>query len=851
MIPIHLKLTNFLSYGETTDLDFSTIQLACISGNNGAGKSSLLDAMTWALFNKARRTDDLIIHGAAKSCEVTFDFKYEDATYRIQRQKTRAKTSIVDFYIFDPQNSQWKTISEKGVRDTDKVILDVLRMDYETFINASFFLQGKADQFATQKPGDRKRILSSILGLDIWEVYKDRALERRKTFENEVTAIDLRMAEINQELAEEEIRRSRLTELEDLHASIRKERIGMEKEMIRLRRLEENVINQKKTLDLLQEQMDIARQKFQTFSKRLQERQTEQETIQTLLDSSQDIQKRFDAWQVIRKETDRMNALAQQAGELEKKRSGQISILEKVRGALEQELMNLQLNQKKVKEIESLYPTQKANSQRVLDSIEIIKKEILKRTELESKLKEMEQLAVEKKTENNRLRTDMADLDLRRKELEQVNSPLCPLCGQDLTEEHRRQLVQDITRDGKIFADQFRSNQKIVLSLEEDIHVLESKLETIGSREKDLLQLEKQLTQIQAQLEQSEFTLQEWNTKGLIRLHQIETELADQTFAAGARKELADIDQQFVTLGYDSNQHEHLRKEEHQLREVEHLFQELEFARAKMKPLEREIEDITQQKAQSDQEIRKLQETTEQAAATYAEMAAQIPDLSQKDAELQYIVERESRINQELGAARQKVDVLAADKKKLTSLTEEREGTSRQIMRYKSLERAFGKDGVPALLIEQALPEIENHANDILDRLSAGSMNIRFLTRRELKTRDEKKETLEIQISDPNGIRDYELFSGGEAFRVNFAIRLALSRVLAQRAGARLQTLVIDEGFGSQDTSGRQRLIEAINEVKDDFALVLVITHLEELKDAFPNRIEVEKTPSGSIVSVL
>jgi exonuclease SbcC len=95
------------------------------------------------------------------------------------------------------------------------------------------------------------------------------------------------------------------------------------------------------------------------------------------------------------------------------------------------------------------------------------------------------------------------------------------------------------------------------------------------------------------------------------------------------------------------------------------------------------------------------------------------------------------------------------------------------------------------------------------------------------------------------------LFSGGEAFRVNFAIRLALSRVLAQRAGARLQTLVIDEGFGSQDAAGRQRLIEAINLVRDDFKKILVITHLEELKEAFPARIEVEKSPRGSIVHVV
>ncbi|HSO27470.1 MAG TPA: SbcC/MukB-like Walker B domain-containing protein, partial [Anaerolineales bacterium] len=100
-------------------------------------------------------------------------------------------------------------------------------------------------------------------------------------------------------------------------------------------------------------------------------------------------------------------------------------------------------------------------------------------------------------------------------------------------------------------------------------------------------------------------------------------------------------------------------------------------------------------------------------------------------------------------------------------------------------------------------------------------------------------------------VRDYEMFSGGEAFRVNFAIRLALSEVLAQRAGARLQTLVIDEGFGSQDELGRQRLIEAINMVRSDFEKILVITHIDELKNQFPTRIEVEKSIDGSRIQVI
>ena len=156
-------------------------------------------------------------------------------------------------------------------------------------------------------------------------------------------------------------------------------------------------------------------------------------------------------------------------------------------------------------------------------------------------------------------------------------------------------------------------------------------------------------------------------------------------------------------------------------------------------------------------------------------------------------------------------------------------------------------------MIDQALPEIEEHANLILGKLTDERMSVRFSTQKEYKdkNREDKIETLAIFISDETGSREYELFSGGEAFRINFAIRLALSHILTKRAGARLQMLVIDEGFGSQDEEGRQRLIEAIIAVQDDYKKILVITHLDELKDAFPSRIEVEKTPDGSRVNVI
>ncbi|MHB9090784.1 MAG: SbcC/MukB-like Walker B domain-containing protein, partial [Chloroflexota bacterium] len=169
---------------------------------------------------------------------------------------------------------------------------------------------------------------------------------------------------------------------------------------------------------------------------------------------------------------------------------------------------------------------------------------------------------------------------------------------------------------------------------------------------------------------------------------------------------------------------------------------------------------------------------------------------------------------------------------------------------YDELALAFGKKGIQAMIIETAVPELEDEANALLSRMTDGRMRVKFETQRAAKASDAVIETLDIRIADELGTRSYELFSGGEAFKVNFAIRIALSKLLARRAGARLEMLVVDEGFGTQDAQGRERLVEAINEVSKDFSKILVITHIEELKDAFPVRIDVLKTADGSQLSV-
>jgi exonuclease SbcC len=457
------------------------------------------------------------------------------------------------------------------------------------------------------------------------------------------------------------------------------------------------------------------------------------------------------------------------------------------------------------------------------------------------------------RAENQSLKAQMDELKARIDRLQATEGAVCPLCGQDLSEEHRKSTLAGLELEGKTQGDRYRANTAEMKALADQITNYDVRITHYASSEQERLAQTATLTQFTERLETMQKQADEWKSAGEKRLAEIVKSLEKESFAKEARTQLKAVDKELAGLGYDAVAHDAVRKAESEQRFVEDEYQNLEKARAALEPIENEIDSLKSEIGNRQSEIGTQQKDYAEAAVSLEASEAQAPDMDAAMDELLRLQELENRLTQEVGAARQKVDVLADLKKRKADYIAGREKWQHEIARHKTLERAFGRDGVPALLIEQALPQIETRANELLDRLSDGQMSIRFATQAEYKDRKrgDLKETLDIQISDGAGVRDYEMYSGGEAFRVNFAIRLALSEVLAQRKGARLQTLVIDEGFGSQDTQGRQRLIEAINLVKDDFAKILVITHLDELKDAFPTRIEVEKTAQGSTVSVI
>ncbi len=158
---------------------------------------------------------------------------------------------------------------------------------------------------------------------------------------------------------------------------------------------------------------------------------------------------------------------------------------------------------------------------------------------------------------------------------------------------------------------------------------------------------------------------------------------------------------------------------------------------------------------------------------------------------------------------------------------------------------------IPILIMETAIPFLEEEANRILGKISVSGMRVRLDTQKALKSRDGLAETLDIVVRDVHGERPYEAFSGGERARIDLALRIGLSKLIANRAGSRIATLIIDEAFAAVDQEGVESLVECLPMLTDEFPLILVITHDENFKSAVAQRIVVSKGPTGSRIEVI
>jgi exonuclease SbcC len=1009
MIPLSLRLRNFMSYGEDVPpLDFSLITTACITGDNGHGKSALLDAITWALWGqtRAKNLDDIVRLGQDEA-EVEIVFELEDERYRVLRKRsrhTRAGQSALELQGFDKATQRYRVLSGNTIRETEAKIVQLLHMNYDTFINSVFILQGRADEFTTRRPGERKRILAEILGLATFDELEARARARRGELDQEVKLLTQRLSELQQEvarkpelaaavqaheealaqvqtelhvsqehLAQLQQRRSaldlqsqraqdvarRLRQLQREHLDIaqhmapHRQRIAdyeavLQQEqaivagyqMLQHLREQDRIVSAQaeayttlhQRLTTLQQAVAMAQHRLEIECQSLSERSGEidhkmQECEILLLEAPQVVHAYNEFQEARRRDTEMAQAL-QQRYSLEQEKSLVERRIQQKRHALELEQRSLLDRRDEWQRKKATLPTlqqQADEAQRLLVLVEqhegrleqIRTTGVSLKVQLETTLPQMRET----------LQREIDEQDEKRKLLGAAGAH-CPLCEKALTEPERRRVMHKLTQEVARREQRIRELQEEQRQFEAQRQQLRVEYKQVEQQAGRRRELEQQYATLQATLTEATRARDDLVTV-LHTLQEIDTRLQVGNYAAEDLSRLRQLTAELDQLAYDPQAHAAVRQTLARLAEAEVRKARVQQAEAEVVVLRQQQHDLMQQRtalAQTLQtrqyalaEQRELQEVSEQLTrlnfhpAAYSALRQQLQEqqhserqylqletarehLAEERAALQILEAKQQQMTLDIATLEQEqrqftdelrsLEAVRTDTTRTEQLVQtlrEREGQIRFTLGrsqsqyehclqrevelqqrhqqhqqavderalYGDLAVLFGKNGIQAIIIENAIPELEEETNRILARVTNNAMHLKLETQRDTRAGG-VVETLDIKISDGLGTRNYELYSGGEAFRINFALRIALSKLLARRAGARLRTLVIDEGFGTQDTQGLERLVEVIKAIQDDFAKIIVITHLRELKNAFETHIEVCKDPiSGSSYQVV
>ena len=1011
MIPKQLTLRNFLSYRQVV-LEFAGLHVACVCGANGAGKSSLLEAIAWCLWGQSRvSNEDDIIHQGAKEAQVSFCFEHGGQTYRVIRTRRRAQATALEFQVQVPSSAKvtassreltFRTITQKGVRATQRYILQQLKIDYETFVNSAYLRQGRADEFMLKRPAERKQVLADLLKLDRYDALAEQAKEKSRDYKAQISPIEALITQLNSQLeagqtiqhdyktvqaqletiaAEQQRQQQALSELKqsqvqrtqwqqqlalaeqnyqhqqqiyqasgaslsDLKAQLKEvEAVLAESDaiatqhnqLISLRKAEEAQAQsfasyQQTQADRLRYQQELAQQRqihqqqLARLKAQLIDIKDQEDAIAQTIGQKKEIESKTKALREARKRLHQLNKTEAQSAPLRQR-------LRQIQGEITQAQTRLATRIEEISSRQAQMTAQQTQSPQLLQAAEELSYRISYLEQRREYQEAVRQKGVERRNFMERLQANQLNYEVALAQFDQTlqlltdpDSACCPLCEQELAsgrwqELRDRTLAERDEVQNKIWAirEQLAVSESEIQVLRQEYRELEfelakyapileergqlkAKLDSVDSLQERLQEmgaeraqlecclqennyaedLQNELARLQAQLMKTGYDERDhalvrsqvdrlrWSElkqaelkraeKQLAQLQQkrpqIEAETAHVRTAIAAlenspaAQQLAKIEEQLAQNAYSLAKHNSLRAQLRQAPVWQRRYEQLQIAQQQRPAL---IEALDRQQQQCEDQATVCEQIATQVSKLQAQIQMQTDlhaQISCLDTALQQLQTERDRLLAQSGRLQQQLAQLDTLQIRQAEQTKKLEDIRHKCTVYKSLFQAFGRNGIQALMIENLLPQLEAKTNQILGRLSNHQLHVQFVTQRSGRKQGKLIDTLDILIADARGTRPYETYSGGEAFRVNFAIRLAIARLLALRSGTALQMLIIDEGFGTQDRAGCDRLVAAIEAIAPDFACILTITHMPYFREAFQTRIDVSKDESGSRIAI-
>ena len=856
MIPLKLTLSNFLCYRENVEpLDFAGIHVACICGSNGHGKSALLDSITWALWGKARgKVQDEMISYGADECRVELDFSSRGQNYRVIRSHGRGgrrrRGGPSDLQLMVLEGDTARSITGDMIRETQSRIDQIIGMDYDTFINSAFLVQGRADEFTNKTPTERKAVMSKILGLETYDRLQARAREGNSWADNTAKVAEGTVDRLRREL---EQMVAPATELKEVETALFTANKDLAEQKVKTTGLREQVGELRRQ----QAGQEESAQRLTVLAKEAEQFESAQNTalkqvlaFEKLVGQATVIREGAAQLNAARDEFARLEEAGRSFDDLERQRTAVSSAMDVKRTRLESQIQQLST------EIDTRLSPKAHGVEKLQISLKQLQDEGPRLEEQEKVLTgERERLnAIAVRTGQLQIALDSSvsegkDLAAKKDLLEGANGqePMCPLCRTPLSEDSCERLLETFEADIEIKREEYRITSAQLKAIQTEASNLEGRL---PQQEQELTQSQ---TKRQVGLQQLEQQIKEAQQAGLelaeafSRLNSMRASLADSSFVAEESVHLKKLEEQILGLEYEPASRQRVFQETQSLETFAQQEQLLHQAEAGLPAAKESSEQNATMSLRRREEMAQLESQAAEARQALIGLATLEGEFTQAEqlereigVKVQQAIDRQGYLRSQVERQETLAEELKFESARLNALQDEQSI-------YQELAVAFGRQGVQAMLIETVVPRLEDETNVLLGRMTDNRMNVKLETQRERASgQGDPRETLDIIVSDELGPRSYEMFSGGEAFRVNLAVRIALSKVLAQRMGAPLPTLFIDEGFGTQDAIGRERILDVISAIGNDFEKVLVITHLDDLKEAFPVSVEVQKGENGS-----
>jgi exonuclease SbcC len=771
-----LHLQNFRQHSDTR-LTFDN-GLTGIIGPNGAGKSTLLEAIAWALYGNAaaRGTRDSIRNVRAEaraSVKVELDFELSGHRYRVVRGLTTAECFL----------DGGDTPIASSTSAVTQLLRRRLRMTHAEFFHTYFTAQKELDIMATLGPADRARFLSRVLGYDRLTDAQELARERRRALVAEITGLKQGMpdaAAIARLREEAEVRRATATkrakDAEATRATTTARLASIEPRWTAAQAERERVQRVLSDLRLAENESLALMRDLERIDRDLDAIASAQNELKPLLAELAPL-------------ADVRASLAVQEG-LAAAEARRQALLERLRGAVEEDV---RLEERAVK-LESA-PALEVETNQQLAVVRGAVATLEQSLEQERTAWVRDRQEAETRLEN--LQRQSAELVHQRETLEGLGeeSP-CPTCGRPLGASYRS--VIDLLSEQ-------------VETVRIDVNYYRQRADQLAKAPDAIETLEEQRRGAQQEVATNER-----------RLHRIHLALAERQGIGEQRSALAirlnETRQALAALptGYDAAAHEALRETVKRLADIETraarlggMIENAELTRAERLRVDGSLTELRERtvtlNAQrgtdglADDEYAALRESHEAAALEARRAELEAVTATSEAARAQSDMEEARRRQRDLDVLQRKLEQLEGEKRL-----------------HDELDRAL--TDLRTDLNFQLRPELSEIASGFLADLTDGRYNaLEF---------DEDYTLVVLEDGLPKPV-----ISGGEEDLCNLVLRLAISQMIAERAGQAFSLLILDEVFGSLDDARRANVVAMLRRLNDRFEQVIVITHIEQVRE--------------------